>query len=164
MKDTGVWILLGVGLLAILGGLGLFGDAEPELAPSFSLVSLDGEIVSLSDYRGRVVLLDFWASWCRPCTTTFPAVHELHEQFADRGLDLLVVSLDASAEDALDFLEQNGFPTNNVLWGSLPEARSVKRLYGVGGIPRTFVIDRDGYIRFEGHPRNLKPEIVEPWL
>ena len=164
MKNTGLWILFGVGLLVIFGGLGFFGEPEPELGPDFSLVSLDGEIVSLSDYRGRVVLLDFWASWCKPCIRTFPAVHELHEQFVDRETALLVVSLDASAEDARAFLEESGFPTHNVLWGSLPEARAVKGLYGVGGIPKTFVIDREGYIRFEGHPRNLKAEIVEPWL
>jgi len=164
VKDLGLWLILGAALLAIAGGLIGFGERPPELAPAFSLVSLDGEVVSLSDYLGRVVLLDFWASWCKPCRTTFPAVHALAEEYADRGVVLLVVSLDASEENSRDHLLVEGFPTHNVLWGSLEEARAVRNLYGVVGIPRTFVIDRDGLIRFDGYPRNLTGADVEPWL
>lgn len=164
MKGIGIWILIGVGALVILGTLFPTLDGGPELAADFSLVSLDGKTVSLSDYRGRVVLLDFWASWCAPCTKTLPSLHELHERLADRGVDLLVVSLDASEKISREYLEESGFPTDNVLWGSLDEARAVKRLYGVIGIPRTFLIDREGFIRFDGYPRNLTAETIEPWL
>jgi cytochrome c biogenesis protein CcmG/thiol:disulfide interchange protein DsbE len=164
VKGIGIWILIGMGTLAIVGALLPMLDGEPELAADFSLVSLDGETVSLSGYRGRVVLLDFWASWCAPCTKTFPTLHELHERFADRGVDFLVVSLDGSEKKSREHLEENGFPTDNVLWGSLDEARAVKRLYGVIGIPRTFLIDRDGFIRFDGHPRSLTAETIESWL
>jgi len=164
VKDIGSWLLLGVGLLAIAAGLFGFGGKDPEIAPGFSLVSLDGEVVSLSDYRGQIVLLDFWASWCKPCRTTFPAVHALAERFADRGVTLLVVSLDASEEASRQYLTDEGYPTANVLWGSLDEARAVRNLYGVVGIPHTFVIDRDGLIRFDGYPRNLNAETIEPWL
>lgn len=164
MKDLGLWLLIGVGALAIAAGLFGFGDPDPELAPAFSLVSLDGEIVSLSDFSGQVVLLDFWASWCKPCRATFPAVHALAEEFADQGLKLLVVSLDASAEASREELLANDFPTDNVLWGSLSEARAVRNLYGVVGIPRTFLIDREGLIRFDGYPRNLTAADIEPWL
>lgn len=164
MKGIGIWILIGVGTLAVLGALLPMWGGEPKLAADFSLVSLDGEAVSLSDLRGSVVLLDFWASWCAPCIKTFPALHELQEAFADRGVDLLVVSLDASAEASREHLLEQGFPTDNVLWGSLKEARAVQRLYGVIGIPRTFLIDRDGLIRFDGYPRNLTAETIELWL
>lgn len=164
MKGIGIWILIGVGTLAVLGALLPMWGGEPKLAEDFSLVSLDGEAVSLSDLRGSVVLLDFWASWCAPCIKTFPALHELQEAFADRGVDLLVVSLDASAEASREHLLEQGFPTDNVLWGSLKEARAVQRLYGVIGIPRTFLIDRDGLIRFDGYPRNLTAETIELWL
>jgi thiol-disulfide isomerase/thioredoxin len=164
LDNLGVWLLVGVGLLAIASGLFGFGERPPEVAPGFSLLSLDGEVVSLFDYRGQVVLLDFWASWCKPCRTTFPAVHSLAEAYAGQGLKLLVISLDASEEDSRELLLEEGFPTDNVLWGSLDEARAVKALYGVGGIPRTFLIDRQGLIRFDGYPRNLTAETIEPWL
>jgi len=164
VKSIGIWILIGVGTLAVLGALLPELDREPELAEDFSLLNLDEETVSLSDFRGRVVVLDFWASWCGPCTKTFPSLHELHERFADRGVDLLVVSLDKTGEDSREFFIDGGFPIDNVLWGSLTEARAIQRLYGVVGIPRTFLIDRDGLIRFDGYPRNLTAEKIEPWL
>ena len=165
MKDTGILVLIGaVVVAAVIIGLLPKGEEPPRLAPDFSLVSLDGETVHLSDYRGRIVLLDFWASWCKPCTRTFPALHEVYEDFSDRGVDLLVVSLDRSEEASREYLEENGFPTENVLWGSLAEARAIKELYGVRGIPKTFLIDRDGFIRFSGYPLHLDAEALEPWL
>ncbi len=165
MKDVGIWVVLAlVGLVAVsvafLGGV----DEEPAPAPEFTLRSLDGVDVSLSDYRGRVVLLDFWATWCKPCTTTFPELHALQQDYADRGVVLLVVSLDRSEQRARDYFTENGYETDNVLWGSLEEARAVKALYGVGGIPRTFLIDRTGYIRYSGYPTRLTPEEIEAWL
>ncbi|MGB2983044.1 MAG: TlpA disulfide reductase family protein [Candidatus Bipolaricaulia bacterium] len=159
MRDIGPWILIGLAALVVIGAMiDSGGETEPRPAPDFSLVSLDGEIVSLSDHEGRVVLLDFWATWCRPCTRTFPALHGLQQRFADQGVDLLVVSLDRSAEVAREHLVEAGFPTFNVLWGSLAEARAVRGIYGVVGIPHTFLIDRDGLIQFSGYPLSLTAE------
>ena len=165
LKDIGIWLaigLIGVGIgWAILSG---GGGAVSELAPAFTLENLDGVDVSLSDYLGSVVILDFWATWCTPCMKTFPELHALQLRYADRGVALLVVSLDRTADRARDHLVRSGFPTSNVLWGSLDEARAVKSLYDVGGIPRTFLIDRNGYIRFSGYPTRVTPEEIEPWL
>ena len=165
MKDAGIWVALAlVGLVVVstvfFGGV----DTAPELAAEFSLRSLDGIDVSLAEYRGSLVILDFWATWCKPCTKTFPELHRLQQDYADRGVVLLVVSLDKSAQRAIDHLGEQGYPTDNVLWGSLEEAREVKALYGVGGIPRTFLIDRAGYIRYSGYPTKLTPEVIERWL
>jgi len=165
VKDVGIWVIVAV--VAIAGVLVyLFGSADtgPELAPQFTLQSLDGVDVSLGEYRGSVVILDFWATWCKPCMRTFPELHALQQAYADRGVVLLVVSLDKSAQRARDHLVENGFATDNVLWGSLEEARGVKELFGVGGIPRTFVIDRAGYIRFSGYPTRVTAELLEAWL
>jgi thiol-disulfide isomerase/thioredoxin len=165
VKDVGVWVVLGLAGLAVVSAILLGGvDTGPKLAVEFTLRSLDGMDVSLVEYRGSVVILDFWATWCKPCTTTFPELHALQQDYADRGVVLLVVSLDRSAQRARDHLEKNGFPIDNVLWGSLEEARGVKDLYGVGGIPRTFLIDRAGYIRYSGYPTRLTPEEIELWL
>ena len=156
-----------IAVVALTGALALlYGNVEsdPELAPAFTLQNLDGVDVSLTEYRGSVVILDFWATWCKPCTKTFPELHALQEEYADRGVVLLVISLDKSARRARDHLVENGFATDNVLWGSLEEARGVKELYGVGGIPRTFVVDRTGYIRFSGYPTRVTAELLEAWL
>lgn len=165
MKDVGGWVILVLTGLAVISVVFLGGaDAGPKLAPEFTLNSLDGVDVSLGQHRGSVVILDFWATWCKPCTKTFPELHALQRDYADRGVVLLVVSLDRSAQRARDHLVENGFATDNVLWGSLEDARAVKALYRVGGIPRTFLIDRAGYIRYSGYPTKLTPEKLEPWL
>ena len=165
MKDIGIWVAIALVGIAVLSGV-LSGGAGsgPEIAPEFTLPNLDGIDVSLAEYRGSVVILDFWATWCKPCTKTFPELHALQEEYADRDVVLLVVSLDKSAQRARDHLIENGYATDNILWGSLEEARAVKELYGVGGIPRTFLIDRAGYIRYSGYPTRLTREEIEPWL
>jgi thiol-disulfide isomerase/thioredoxin len=125
---------------------------------------LDGVETTLSAFRGQVVILDFWASWCKPCTRTFPEVDALVERLRDEGVVLLVVSLDKDANTARTYLQENGFSTDHVLYGSLEEAREVKGLYGVVGIPHTFLIDRDGLIRFSGYPNGLTEELIRAWL
>jgi len=165
MKDIGLWIGLALVCALAVSALLSGGDGQaPRVAPDFTLQSLDGIDVSLAEYRGSVVILDFWATWCKPCTTTFPQIHALEREFADRGVVLLVVSLDKSAQRARDHLVANGFPTENVLWGSLEAARDVKALYGVIGIPHTLIIDRTGIIRFSGYPTKVDADRITPWL
>jgi peroxiredoxin len=164
VKDA--WILVLIGAMAFAAVVGLLPAQreEPRQAPDFSMVNLEGDVVHLSDYRGQVIILDFWASWCRPCTRTLPGLHQLQARFHDRGVELLVVSLDRSEEASREYFSENGFPTDNVLWGSLAEARATRDLYDVHGIPHTFVIDRTGYIRFSGYPSWIDEETLEPLL
>jgi len=124
-------------------------------APDFTLPDLDGKSVSLSDFRGHVVILDFWASWCPPCRASMPQLRDYYEKFKDRGLVLIGVSLDRSAEDARYFLEDKGYTDLIPLWGSVAASQGVAREYGIYGIPHTFVIDPEGVIRFSGHPLRL---------
>jgi len=165
VKSYAVWVVIALAGIAVVSAV-FFADVNsgPQIAPAFTLRSLDGIDRSLEEFRGSVVILDFWATWCKPCTRTFPELHALQQSYVDRGVVLLVVSLDKSEQKARDHLIESGYATDNVLWGSLEEARAVKALYGVGGIPRTFLIDRDGYIRYSGHPTRLSAEDIEPWL
>jgi len=136
------------------------GTGIGQRAPDFVLPSLSGGSVALSDYRGSVVILDFWASWCGPCKATFPVIHSLWETYADRGAVLVGISLDRSEADARSYLNQAGFDDMVALWGSLPAASAVASTYNVGGIPHTFVIDREGIVRFAGHPAYLGTETL----
>ena len=164
MKNIGP--LIGIAVAGILLATLLLssGDQEPELAPDFTLMSLDGEPVTLSELRGNVVVIDFWATWCSPCLKSFPNLHAAVNRHQDRGVVLLVVSLDKTAQRARDYLVENGYSTDNVLWESLDAAREVKDLFGVVGIPRTFIIDRDGFIQYSGHPGKLTDDDLLDWL
>jgi peroxiredoxin len=140
------------------------GSRIGELAPDFSLRSLGGEIVSLAQFRGRVVILDFWASWCGPCRATMPALHAMWRDVASRGVVLVGISLDRSEAAAAGYLANNKYEDMVALWGSLAAAQSVASLYGVRAIPRTVVIDRNGVVRFNNHSAMLSRALLEPIL
>ncbi|UCF10059.1 MAG: redoxin domain-containing protein [Candidatus Bipolaricaulota bacterium] len=142
-------------------GVGVeLGDA----APDFTLDDLHGEPVSLSDYRGYVVLLDFWASWCLPCRQSMPHLEALRAAYAGDGLVLIGVSQDETLQEVTEYVSAHGLGEMITLWQSEAAARSVRDLFQVGGIPHTLVIDRQGIIRHRGHPIRLRSRDIEPWL
>jgi len=138
------------------------GHRVGQQAPDFTLPTLAGNPVSLSDYRGRVVLLDFWASWCIPCRLTMPVLEKLSRQYPE--IVLLGVSLDRSRSDAVAYLDSQDESSLVAVYGSLSAASSVSQLYAVTGIPRTFLIDREGIVRFADHPANLTATAIEALL
>lgn len=129
-------------------------------APDFKLPSLDNEDVSLSDHLGSVVILDFWASWCGPCKLTMPGLEQLAQSMAP-DVVLLGVSLDRKKVDASDYLSANNYDAIIALYGSYTLAYNLFQAYGNGGIPKTFVIDREGIIRYVGHPASLSRQVIE---
>ncbi|MCX6091477.1 MAG: TlpA disulfide reductase family protein [Candidatus Bipolaricaulota bacterium] len=164
MREAAPWIIAGLVAVLVLA-LALAPASETiRSAPDFSLKALSGDVVTLSAQRGNVVILDFWASWCKPCTRTLPGLHALAARLSDRGVVLLAVSLDRTEAAARAYAASQDLALGNVLYGSLDEARAVKDLYGVVGIPRTFVIDRDGWVRFSGTPSGVTEELIAAWL
>ncbi|HHR86225.1 MAG TPA: TlpA family protein disulfide reductase [Candidatus Acetothermia bacterium] len=130
-------------------------------APDFTLKDLDGNSVSLHQFRGHVVILDFWASWCAPCRASMPTLDGFAAKYHDKGLVMIGVSLDRSAGDASSFLKGNNYHRLIALWGSVSASQGVARTYGVSGIPHTFVIDPDGIIRFVNHPMRLTESFLD---
>jgi DsbE subfamily thiol:disulfide oxidoreductase len=108
----------------------------------FSLSLLEGETKSLSSYKGKVVFLNFWATWCGPCRIEMPSLEALYNKFSDKDLEILAVNCREDQAAVSSFLKNEGF-TFPVL---LDLNGRVSMNYGVQAIPTTFLIDRDGMI------------------
>lgn len=116
---------------------------QVRVAPDFTLPQLNGQPLTLSSYRGKVVLLDFWATWCVPCREETPRLVELQQKYGDRGLQVIGISMDDSSDPVPGFYQQ--FHMNYpVVMGT---AKTGEDYGGVLGLPIAFVIGRDGLIR-----------------
>jgi cytochrome c biogenesis protein CcmG/thiol:disulfide interchange protein DsbE len=118
-------------------------ESQRRKAPDFALRDADGKLVRLSDYRGKVVLLNFWATWCAPCRLEIPWFIEFQRKHKDRGLAVLGISMDEDGWEVVKpFIERLGV-NYRILMGD----DSVAQLYGgVDSLPTTFLIDREGRI------------------
>lgn len=124
-------------------GLGALDDQPPvigQAAPQFVLRDLEGNRVSLGDYRGQVVWINFWATWCRPCKKELPDIQKLYDEKRGAGLVVLTVNAEESADDARSFMERASLTLPVVLDSS----GSVYRQYRLQGLPDSFFVGRDG--------------------
>ncbi|UCH61708.1 MAG: TlpA family protein disulfide reductase [Fidelibacterota bacterium] len=118
------------------------------LAPDFTLRSLDGERIKLSSLRGKLVLLNFWATWCGPCRREIPDLNRIYESYRDRGVVILGVSWDELQVEQIKKFVTNYKVTYPVLHGTQSELSQVGRAYAWQGyLPTTYLIDREGYVR-----------------
>lgn len=113
--------------------------ADP--APAFKLPSAKG-MVELSTLKGKVVYLDFWASWCTPCRKAFPWMNELNKKYKDQGLEIVAVNLDKSREPIDDFLAK--VPAEFTI--AYDPSGTTATAYKVQGMPSTYIIGRDGVL------------------
>jgi peroxiredoxin len=118
-------------------------EAGTELAPDFTLKAIDGTSLRLSDYRGKVILLDFWATWCAPCQEEIPRFVEWQNEYRDRGLQVIGVSMDDSPEPVQKFSRE--FRMNYPVAIGTQDIAS--QYGGILGLPVNFVIGRDGRIK-----------------
>lgn len=116
------------------------------VAPDFTINDPDGNPVTLSDYRGKYVLIDFWASWCQPCMMELPNVIEQYNAFKDKGFEIVGVSLDRDREAWVSTLEAKNMNWPNGWDNVNDEMGKVANEYGVTGIPHTVLIDKEGKI------------------
>jgi thiol-disulfide isomerase/thioredoxin len=137
------------------------------LAPSFVTQSVNGETFILSENRGSVILLDFWGAWCAPCRRSLPHLQELVDAYGEEGLVVVLVSTDESRSTAQQYLTSNGYTDFTCVWEEGGKRENpIVALYEMTdkGIPRTFVLDRQGIIRFVGHPNHLTGGAIESLL
>jgi cytochrome c biogenesis protein CcmG/thiol:disulfide interchange protein DsbE len=178
------WILLGTAvpvlvLLALLvwasvksggnpGGFGVntkFGEVRIQQRPAsdFSLELLDGRTIKLSELRGKVVMLDFWASWCPPCRQEAPDLAAVYREYAGQPVEFIGIDIWDRPEDAVEHVKRYGVPYPN----GVDRKGAITIDYGVRGIPEKFFVDRDGVLvkKFVGPmPRDTLKAILDDLL
>lgn len=162
------WVRLSVVVL-ILGGLiallayGFTRDARyirspliASRAPSFALTLFEGGVVRLEDFRGKVVLINFWASWCVPCRAEALALENAWKNHKDQGVVFIGINIQDKEEDARAFMKEFGITYLN----GRDETGKIAVDYGVWGIPETFFIDPQGRITYK-HAGEVKPPLIQ---
>ena len=112
-------------------------------APDFTLMTVDGKQVSLSQFKGKPVIINFWATWCPPCRLEMPALEEISHQAADKGFIILAVDQEEDAATVKSFLTQNQYDYLSVL----DINGAVSTMYQVSGIPTSIFVDANGIVR-----------------
>jgi peroxiredoxin len=135
-----IWLLLGLSVA--------FCNKNPgpqvgEPVPDFELPDLDGRAKRLMDFRGQVVVLNFWATWCPPCVDEMPSLEKLHGSLASKGLAVVAVSVDERFSDIVDFVKSYGV-TFTILHDN---GRKIARSYQSFKYPETYIIDRNGRLK-----------------
>ncbi|QDG49691.1 TlpA family protein disulfide reductase [Persicimonas caeni] len=139
----------------------LQGEWVDRPAPDFQLPNVDtGQQMSLSDFRGKVIFLNFWASFCEPCRREMPSMENLVRQYKNRGLEMVAVSLDPEQQDINKFMNEflpGQRSAMTVLWDAAGQS---SQAYGTEFIPETYIIDRQGRIvaRFVNEYDWTRPE------
>ncbi len=153
-KSTLIGFLLCAFAASSLASSGL----EGQQAPDFALKSSTGENMRLSEYRGDVVMINFWATWCGPCRQEMPLLDELYTRYQRVGFNLLGVNIDDDSSRAMKMVDELGvsFP---VLFDARKE---VSKLYEVNAMPVTVLVDREGNVRHVHH--GYKPGYEEKYL
>jgi peroxiredoxin len=160
-------VIIRVAVMVLAGlGTGAAGAALPTIgaaAPDFALKSDTGRNVRLSELRGQVVLLNFWASWCSPCRQELPLLSKIHAQYRAAGFVLLGVNVDDNRKEAEAMLKRLDLRFPTLFDGN----KNVAKLYGVDTMPATLIIDRDGRVRyvhrgyFGGYERKYDQQVRE---
>lgn len=117
---------------------------EPFPAPAFTLDDLEGKKASLSDYKGKPLIINFWATWCIPCIKEMPDLEKLYKERKDEGLELLMINVKESKEVVKKYIEKGGFSFRVLL----DKNGDVLREYQVFGLPSTFFIDEKGIVQY----------------
>jgi len=121
-----------------------FGDAALSVEPfaDFELTTLDGDLITIADYRGKVVMIDFWSSWCAPCRSEGPILAETYDKWRDRGVEFIGIAIWDTKGPVEDFIERNRIHYVN----GIDPSGQISVNFGVSGIPEKFFITPEGEI------------------
>ncbi len=153
------WVVLFVALLsasACKRKPALDVSSGKQAAPAFSLTDTEGKPLNLADLKGKVVLLDFWATWCAPCKVEIPHFVEMQKKYGPQGLQIVGLSIDDDAKPVREFTQKMGmnYPV------ALADEKLTTQYGGILGLPVAFVIDKNGNIVAK-HVGETKPEVFE---
>ncbi|MHC4293746.1 MAG: redoxin domain-containing protein [Planctomycetota bacterium] len=127
-----------------------------QLFPELKFENLDGKTIDINNYLGKVVLIDFWATWCGPCIYEMPSVIALYNKYHDKGFEIIGISLDKDLKQLENYLSQN-----RITWPQYYDGKGwdnkISSRFGVRGIPATVLIDKNGIVRFT----NLRGQYLE---
>jgi peroxiredoxin len=147
------------GLLAVLVALPLGAAVDTNSpAPDFTLNGQSGKPVALTQFKGQVVMLNFWASWCGPCRQEMPLLDSIYKKYSKLGFTMIGVNVEPDSKAANDWLKQTPV-TFPILYDT---DSKVSKLYGVSGMPSTVIVDRKGTVRMIH--RGYKPGDEEEYL
>ena len=122
--------------------------------------TIDGQAFTHAELKGKVVLVDFWATWCGPCRAAMPELQKLYDANQQKGLEIVGVSLDQDLDALREYLKENNLP-----WVHLAgeDTAKIADKYGVRGIPSMLLVDREGKVLAQGHPsdKSFKAKLVE---
>lgn len=151
-------LLTGVALSVLAASSLASSDLTGRPAPDFALKSSTGENLRLSEYRGDVVMINFWATWCGPCRQEMPLLDDLYNRYERVGFNLLGVNIDDDSNRAMDMIRELGvnFP---VLFDA---SKEVSKMYRVDAMPVTVIVDREGTVRYVH--QGYKPGYEEKYL
>jgi thiol-disulfide isomerase/thioredoxin len=124
-----------------LGAIGFEFPGKLSQASVFKLKDLDGKSISLADYRGKIVLLNFWATWCGPCKAEMPSIQTFYQKNKSSGIILLSVNIGETEDVVRNYIEDNGFTFPVLLDGD----QKIALDYGIEGIPTTYLIGKGGH-------------------
>ncbi|MDR2214982.1 MAG: TlpA family protein disulfide reductase [Nevskiaceae bacterium] len=132
-------------MLTLIPGIPALAAVAPNApAPGFELPDLSGQSINLAQYRGQVVMINFWASWCAPCRQEMPLLEQMHKKYQPLGFTMIGVNVEPDSAKAVDWLKATPV-TFPIL---LDTASQVSKLYGVQGMPNTVIVDRKGNLRW----------------
>jgi len=147
-----ILILIGIGAFLIfknplathrgVNTLGIQVPDSPEAAKNFSLQDIHGHVIKLSDFRGKIVMLNFWATWCTPCRKEMPSMEKLYEKYRDKGLVILSVAAGEKVKDVVEFVKKF-----HITFPALVDTDlKVTDDYNVWALPTTYFINREGKV------------------
>jgi len=152
MTNRQQWVAIASGAMALVFVVALVIKIRPQMnllevgsrAPDFHAVDLaSGRATTLADYKGKVILLNIWATWCQPCRVEMPAIERLHKKLGGTDFQVVSVSIDVDGDSVVTAFARNLGLTFQILHN---QSGDIQQIYQTTGVPESFVIDRDGII------------------